>query len=412
VDALHLAFAEYTPFLSTNMALPVPQILLLLLLAALGFWTLWGFPYTNGLLKILADLHRPGASIPGPTFAPMRQRYTGIKIFDAQLTTLVGFFFTAVDGNRADVSLIGLDFGAQVVAAWMLITIEGLRFGNRGKWYITATTFLGVLLQNIGFGCIAPIWMAIHLATSPTVLNPDVDELVVSPLQLAVAPISILIAYGVPSIMMCLPAPAKISFDAKQGWTGAQQLWPIWIAIAQVILTTVVAIFNPMVNVITEDARKTKTLTYLRYAYAFALVASTAGHLTSWGLSLLTYAFPGLFAQKYESIMLPWDVFWPVWPFGPRQADTLADGALWFLQWDLITSTAAVLLWTFTLRVGVEGRQTQLWQWIAGLTLSAIISVFVGPVGAAVLSLWARDEIVFGRWAKEKEEEALAKKST
>src|SRR6266516_821330 len=198
------------------MAFPISQILLLLL-AALGFWTLWGFPYTNGMLKILTDLHVPGASIPGPTFVPMRQKYTGIKIVDIQLTTLVGFFFTAIDGNRADVSLLGLEFGSQVVAAWMLITIEGMRFGNKGKWYITALTFLGMLLQNIGFGCIAPIWMAVHLATSPTVVDPDVEDLVVRPLQLAVAPISILIAYGVPSVMMCLPAPAMITFDAKQG---------------------------------------------------------------------------------------------------------------------------------------------------------------------------------------------------
>src|SRR5947207_2991346 len=203
--------------------------------------------------KILADLHAPGASIPGPTLAPMRQKYTGIKMFDTQLTTLVGFFFTAIDGNRADVSLLGLEFGSQVVSAWMLITIEGLRFGNKGKWYITASTLLGILLQNIGFGCIAPIWMVVHLATSPTVVDPDVEELVVRPLQLAVAPISILVAYGVPSVMMCLPAPAMISFDAKQGWTGAQQLWPIWTALAQVVLTTSVTIFNPMVNVITED---------------------------------------------------------------------------------------------------------------------------------------------------------------
>jgi len=361
------------------------------------------------MLKILADLHVPGASIPGPTLAPMRQKYTGIKMFDTQLTTLVGFFFTAIDGNRADVSLLGLEFGSQVVSAWMLITIEGLRFGNKGKWYITASTLLGILLQNIGFGCIAPIWMVVHLATSPTVVDPDVEELVVRPLQLAVAPISILIAYGVPSVMMCLPAPAMISFDAKQGWTGAQQLWPIWTALAQVVLTTSVTIFNPMVNVITEDQRKIKTLTYLRYAYVFALVTSVAGHATSWGLSLLAYGFPGLFAHKYESVMLPWAVFWPVWPFGSRQADTLADGALWFLQWDLTTSTASVLLWAFTLRAGVEGRQVHLWQWATGLALAAIISVVVGPAGVAVLSLWARDEIVFGRVVT-KEGEILSKK--
>lgn len=254
--------------------------------------------------------------------------------------------------------------------------------------------------------------MAIQLWTSSTVSDPDADELAVNPLQLAVAPISILLAYGTPSVMMCLPAPAKISFEAKQAWTGAQQLWPIWIAIVQVALSTIVSVFNPMVNVVTEDERKTKTLQYLRYAYAFALASSTAGHLTSWGLSIMSYAFPALFTSQYEAMMLPWVVFWPAWPFGSLQANTLADGALWFLQWDVITGTSAVLLWAYTLRVGVEGKPVAFWQWVVGLTFAAVVAVFVGPVGAAVSALWARDEIVFGRWAKEKEEEALSKKST
>ena len=95
--------------------------------------------------------------------------------------------------------------------------------------------------------------MAIHLLTSPTVHDPDVDELVVNPVQLAVAPFSILLGYGIPAVMMCLPAPTKTSFDAKQGWAGAQQLWPIWIAITQIILSTLVAVFNTMVNVVTEE---------------------------------------------------------------------------------------------------------------------------------------------------------------
>ncbi len=117
---------------------PTFPVVLLVLLSAWSFWTLWGFPYTNGMLAMLADLHRPGASIPGPSFAPMKQVYTGLKAIDAQLTTLVAFFYTVIDGTRADVSLAGLDFGAQVVAVWVLFTVEGLRWGNRGKWYLTS----------------------------------------------------------------------------------------------------------------------------------------------------------------------------------------------------------------------------------------------------------------------------------
>jgi len=119
------------------MDLQIPKIVLLLL-AAWSFWTLWGFPYTNGLLRILNDLSAPGASIPGPTRSPMKQKWTGIKAVDVQTTNLVGFFYTAIDGNRLDVSLSGLDFGGQVVAAWMLFTTESMRWGNQGKYLVTA----------------------------------------------------------------------------------------------------------------------------------------------------------------------------------------------------------------------------------------------------------------------------------
>jgi hypothetical protein len=114
------------------------SIVLLILLSVAGFWTLWGFPYENGLLSILAQESKPGAVIPGPTLAPMKQTYTGIGAVDKQLTTLVSFFYTAIDGNRADVSLSFLYLGGQVLASWVLIMIEGFRNGNRGKFYLTA----------------------------------------------------------------------------------------------------------------------------------------------------------------------------------------------------------------------------------------------------------------------------------
>ena len=119
------------------MALELPKLLLVLLSAA-GFWTLWGFPYQNGLLNILNQEKAPGAVIPGPTIAPMKQSYTGISAVDGQLTVLVSFFYTAIDGNRADVSLSFLYLGGQVLASWVLIMIEGLRRGNQGKFLLAA----------------------------------------------------------------------------------------------------------------------------------------------------------------------------------------------------------------------------------------------------------------------------------
>jgi hypothetical protein len=116
-------------------------------LALLGFWTLWGFPYNNGLLKILKDQTAPGALIPGPTAAPMKQTYTGIGPIDNQLTILVSFFYTAIDGNRADISLSFLGLGGGVLAAWVLITIESYRYGNKDNWIITS--YVCAVLQLI-----------------------------------------------------------------------------------------------------------------------------------------------------------------------------------------------------------------------------------------------------------------------
>ena len=120
-----------------SAALWVP-IALEIALAALGFWTLWGFPYKNGLLAILKSQTEAGAMIPGPTAAPMRQTYTGIGPVDNQLTILVSFFYTAIDGNRGDVSLSFFGLGGHVLASWVLITIESLRSGNKSKWFLTA----------------------------------------------------------------------------------------------------------------------------------------------------------------------------------------------------------------------------------------------------------------------------------
>lgn len=108
----------------------------LLALSALGFWTLWGFPARNNLLHFLGELSKPGASIPGPTYAPMKQTYTGIARLDKRLTILVGFFYTAIDGNRIDITLSFLNLGSQVLAAWLLITTESYRVGNQGIFVV------------------------------------------------------------------------------------------------------------------------------------------------------------------------------------------------------------------------------------------------------------------------------------
>ncbi|RVX70362.1 hypothetical protein B0A52_05861 [Exophiala mesophila] len=368
----------------------------LLVLALLGFWTLWVFPYQNGLLKILGHQTEPGAVIPGPTIAPMKQTYTGIRPVDNQLTVLVSFFYTAIDGNRADISLSFLALGSQVLGLWVLIMVESLRNAHHGMFFLTATTLLGLGVAVIGYACVTPLWFILHLWTSPTVVRPKADHLLVNiPIMLAIIPFSISIGFGLPSVLMTLPAPSFITFETKQIFAAIQQGWALWIGISQFSLSTLAMILDPAASVLDEEEKRVKTIKYLRRVYLFSILSSSVPHLAGLSLSLLAYAFPVLFSPTYLPQLQPQQVYWPVNPFSSQQVRTLPEGALWFLQWDLIVAVAANLVWGMS--VGASGREQRSTtaQTLIGLGQTVITTLVLGPSAAVAFSLWTRDELVF-----------------
>lgn len=255
---------------------------------------------------------------------------------------------------------------------------------------------LGVAI--IGYACVAPLWFALHLWLSPTVVDPQDYQLIVDvPVRLALAPVSILLGFGVPSLLMCLPAPNILSFEAKQTWTGIQQGWSIWIGITHLILTSFATSRDARAAALTESDKRSKSINYLRQAYAFSIVSSAGSHLAAWSLSLLAYAFPVLFSPTYLPQLQPARIFVPVLPFGQHEVKVLADGALWFLQWDILVGVAATLIWGLTLRVAVNHEQATPRQLVMGAFGTAITTLILGPCGSAAVALWSRDELVFRR---------------
>ena len=271
-----------------------------------------------------------------------------------------------------------------------------------------STTIFGLAVAIIGYACVAPLWFAYHLAFSSTVVDPNQFQLSIdSPLQTTLAPLSIMLGFGLPSLIMTLPAPAVLSFQTKQAWTGIQNGWPLWITLAQIGLTTAVSIFSSSSYISTEAQKKTETTKSLRRAYIFGILCSSGAHLTFCAFSLLAYAFPVLFAAPYNQQFLPSNLF-PVNPFAPLQAQTLADGALWFLQWDTIVGVASTAVWGLTVRIMAGHEEATIGQWISGLVQEAIVALAIGPCGAAVVAIWSRDEMVNARAAAE--EKVVSKK--
>ena len=213
--------------------------------------------------------------------------------------------------------------------------------------------------------------------------------------MLAIIPFSISIGFGLPSVLMTLPAPSFITFETKQIFAAIQQGWALWIGISQFSLSTLAMILDPAASVLDEEEKRVKTIKYLRRVYLFSILSSSVPHLAGLSLSLLAYAFPVLFSPTYLPQLQPQQVYWPVNPFSSQQVRTLPEGALWFLQWDLIVAVAANLVWGMS--VGASGREQRSTtaQTLIGLGQTVITTLVLGPSAAVAFSLWTRDELVF-----------------
>lgn len=259
-----------------------------------------------------------------------------------------------------------------------------------------SVTILGFLMQSIGFACIAPLWMILHLAKSPTVDGEKVHDIVANPVQIVLAPISVVIGYIVPSVVMCLAAPTTISFETKETWTAIQQGWPLWIYISQHLLTFLVQVASEH-DTGFEDEDIDLIRRRLRLAYGFGILSSASGHLISWFLSILAYVFPIIFNSSFANTIQPFKIFLPEPPFPPTKANTLGDGALWFLQWDLLIGSTSALLWALTLRTTAKREEATVPQLLGYSLIAGAIALVAGPAGCAVIAIWSRDELVFKR---------------
>lgn len=112
----------------------------------------------NGVAPAILKTHVVPASeryCPGaPT--PFRDTYTGITLLDDEVRTLVCFFAIIVQGpQKEDVPWASLYLFVQLFGSWALITLEGLRRGNRGRlvswWVLIVVLFFSVTTHTKTF---------------------------------------------------------------------------------------------------------------------------------------------------------------------------------------------------------------------------------------------------------------------
>ncbi|KAL8415023.1 hypothetical protein RB594_006016 [Gaeumannomyces avenae] len=373
--------------------------LFLVALSAAGAYCIMGLAWRSGLGdlndKIAAEFptRMPGFDTDGT----LASHYTGNARVNQQLAGIVRFFATMTSGELQPLSLFSFWFSGQALAGLVIMTLDGLRAGNRGK-AISYTALWGLCYQTITYGITIPIYVAIWLWTSPlaymtateTPAREVAAALALDDADLSVMPHALIWGYILPTLLAGLPSPAVVSPEQKNNYLLIWQLFPVWTSLVQLLLSTAARRLRPRPGSEAAAATATvegqkKALTHrLRWVYIFTLTVTTVIHVFAVLYAVVPSLRPESLAPLDPTAVTLVNTFKPAQtPFeAVRPVKSLADGILLLLQYDVYFAGAAFLYWaSCQFRAATEAP-----------TLSSVLIVLTGPIGAALTLMWRRDE--------------------
>ncbi|KAH7417676.1 hypothetical protein BKA64DRAFT_658555 [Cadophora sp. MPI-SDFR-AT-0126] len=407
-----------------HISLRTIVLFLLPLFSLAGFYGTMILADANGTFAgITALIATKDPKFPG-TNDELLMRYTNVGWLDKQLTILVIFFAPVADMNQGALSMSSIFGMGQFGAAWTLMVMESMRMGNTGRIVSFIGTF-GFIFQNISYTVTVPIWLFIHLLTSP-VSKPSPGTqansvLLISPWDLRILPASITLSYIVPTILMGLDFPSTVSTLTHQRLIALWQPFPLWTVLIHFILKLTLQSVSTIFSSSTEnDITSSKTplgTTYLnsaKHVYRFILTLCMLTHLPILILSLIPASlipptFPTLHTRSQQT---PLTIYIPYLPLSSHKVSSLTEGVHTFLLWDVYIGSFAFLLWGIllyrsatkekaggdskgSLPVYMDGQRIgdgMLWTKL--LAKVVVWCILAGPVGALTVLLWERDMIV------------------
>lgn len=306
--------------------------------------------------------------------------------------------------------------------------LESVRAGNKGRLVSYASIF-GLVLQNISWVVTLPLWLSLHLLTSPIskiVRNSEqsVAQRLVStyhPWDTVLVPLSVVQAFVVPAILMSLPSGfLNYSVATHYGWNAVWQAFPLWNVLILALLrrTPLAKEGNSGGN--EERGRRTTKIAVdetqeapsVLFTYSFALILAAGVHLPILALSLLPTSLR-LFLASHSPVGTGYlrsllergtfmNIFIPSsWPFGSEQPSVsstayasgdLAPLATQFLQYDLLVASVPFFLWALYLRQTAI-RNANVFD---ALGKAAYWLVLGGPHAAVIILLRERDIALSG----------------
>ncbi|KAL3419425.1 hypothetical protein PVAG01_09647 [Phlyctema vagabunda] len=373
------------------------------------------FPYLTALIS--AD----NALLPGSR-VPLLRKYTGIGVVDHQLCVLVTFFAPIVNFTYGPLTLFSIMACGQLGGAWTLLVMESMRLGNQGS-FLSYIGFVGFILQNFSFASTIPLYLVLHLLRSP-VAKPFPGAhantvLLIPTLDLAILPWSITLGYIAPTVLIGLPFPTMVSYEAHQRFIALWQLFPIWTILIHWPLRK--SCQYAAAHLSSRKRSPTSSgSSYIRmagYIYVFVLFLCMSTHIP---VILITLVPRSKLPETWKRLVYLarnnfFHVFVPYFPSPSYQVTKYGEGVLTFLQWDLYIGSTALLLWSVVLYrnataertivdpntslpiyrellTGVRGSEEEVWRKLSWKIGSwTLVS---GPMGALAILLWERDAMI------------------
>ena len=256
-------------------------------------------------------------------------------------------------------------------------------------------------VQMLAYAVIIPWYFIVHLSTSPTLDSLALKHYLIDEVDALSVVLAMIIGFVVPTVQMVLPAPSVLSYDAKQGLIAFWQFFPLYVGVAQMIISSAIRSFRGADGKGKEAAQK--SIWSMRLLYGFLMLCGARDQLSTIHFVALAHAFPALFIPEFRGVWNIWNVFVQKGITPAEKMDSVGSGAFMLLQYDENIGNVALILWAFVMFLGARRATAQSWDWIGVTILGVVIAFFTGTIGLATALVWARDEMVFAHTAKKEE---------
>ena len=258
---------------------------------------------------------------------------------------------------------------------------------------------MGCIWQVVSYTLTAPLYLIMHLLSSPVAsasAAAGADAIIADAAEIDLVPTSVVLGLIVPTMLMGLPTPDVVSAATHYNFIALWQIFPLLHSVAFYTLRFVLPSSSHPTGT-REKAHLKSVASVYKFALSFAIASQLAGLAVALTPAALV---PSQWAAPFEQVSV-WTLLPPfsfstypsVTVTGETLRDALAPLTMHFLKFDIYGGNTALLVWSFFLYVGSGPSATVL----SALLKTVVWTVVGGPIAAAAVLLWARDEVVLSQ---------------